>query len=287
MKGFVGELSATFDSANVRTSSIMNRGSFVMRRCVLLGVEAVEAHSSHTFSRHTHDAFGIGLIISGAQRSWSGRGSVEAEQGNLITCNPEEVHDGKPLGGSRAWKMLYLRPELMAALIAEVREGGDSDFEFTTPVIEDHDRAGRFAAAYRAVTDKQADASHAHERLMLLLDSLSARKSEVVNDAPAAMRRVKEFIDADPCVPITLADLSAASGSSRFQVVRGFFKLTGLTPHAYIIQQRLNAARSLLRKGIPLTEAAVIAGFADQSHLHRTFVQRYGVTLGEYVQGLR
>jgi AraC-like DNA-binding protein len=258
-----------------------------MHRCALRGVEVVDAHSSHTFPRHTHDAFGIGLITSGAQRSWSGRGTVEAEQGNLITCNPEEVHDGKPIDGERAWKMLYLRPEFVTDLIAEVREGGDSAFEFTTPVIDDRDRAGKFAAAYRAVTEKHADASHALERLMLLFDSLSARKIEIVNGAPAAMRRAKELIDADPCASITLADLSAASGSSRFQVVRGFFKLTGLTPHAYIIQRRLNAARLLLRQGTPLTEAAATSGFADQSHLHRAFVQRYGVTPGEYVQQLR
>jgi AraC-like DNA-binding protein len=265
----------------------MKRGSFVMRQCALRGVEAVDAHSSHTFPRHTHDAFGIGLITSGAQRSWSGRGTVEAEQGNLITCNPEEVHDGKPLDGARAWKMLYLRPELVTELMAEVREGGASAFEFTRPVMDDHHRARKFEVAYRVVTEKYADASHAQECLMLLLDSLSVRKTDAVNDASAAMRRAKELIDADPGASITLADLSEASGSSRFQVVRGFSKLTGLTPHAYIVQRRLDAARLLLRRGTSLIEAAATCGFADQSHLHRMFVHRYGVTPGEYVQGLR
>jgi AraC-like DNA-binding protein len=264
----------------------MSRGSFVIRRCALRGVEAVVAHSSHVFPRHTHDGYGIGLMTSGAQRSWSGRGTVEAEQGNLITCNPEEVHDGVPIAGARGWKMLYLTADRVRNVVADLREDGASDFEFSSPVIDHRGQAHIFEAAYDALTEKHADAGRAEERLMQLLDCLSDNKRAVVNDAPAGMARARELIDEDPSASITLADLSAAAGSTRFQVVRGFFKLTGLTPHAYLVQRRLDLARVLLRKGQTLTEVAVSCGFADQSHFTRTFVRRYGVTPGEYLQAV-
>lgn len=64
--------------------------------------------------------------------------------------------------------------------------------------------------------------------------------------------------------------------------MRGFVRLTGLTPHAYVMQRRLDQARGLIRQGSALADAATEAGFADQSHMHRVFVARHGFTPGAY-----
>ncbi|MEO0974766.1 MAG: AraC family ligand binding domain-containing protein, partial [Pseudomonadota bacterium] len=88
---------------------------FEIRRIPDLGIEAVCAHSARTFARHTHDEFGIGAVTRGAQRSASCVGAVEAKQGDVITVQPGEVHDGQPLGDApRSWRMLYLDPALVA-----------------------------------------------------------------------------------------------------------------------------------------------------------------------------
>src|SRR3546814_5005108 len=76
-----------------------------------------DAHSDRSFARHAHDTFGIGLITEGAQRSWSGRGAVEAACGQLITVNPGDVHDGNPVGPAPSWSMLYLSPRLVGDII--------------------------------------------------------------------------------------------------------------------------------------------------------------------------
>ncbi|PZR47891.1 MAG: AraC family transcriptional regulator, partial [Stutzerimonas stutzeri] len=89
---------------------------FQIVRTGLDGIEAVFADSRHTFARHTHETYGIGLIERGAQKAASGRVLVEAAAGNTITVNPGEVHDGAPIGGAaRAWHMLYLQPALVQA----------------------------------------------------------------------------------------------------------------------------------------------------------------------------
>ena len=69
--------------------------------------------------------------------------------------------------------------------------------------------------------------------------------------------------------------------------MRGFARLTGLTPHAYVVQRRLDLARRLIRQGGALAEAAVDAGFADQSHMHRVFAAHYGFTPGAYAAAFR
>src|SRR6478735_6786340 len=61
--------------------------------------------------------FGFGVVDQGAQRSASGRGTVDAFAGDVVAINPGEVHDGRPLGGPlRTWRTVYLEPDLMEAL---------------------------------------------------------------------------------------------------------------------------------------------------------------------------
>ena len=97
----------------------MARERFQIARTGLDGIEAVFADSRHSFARHTHETYGIGLIERGAQKSASGRGLVEAAAGNTITVNPGEVHDGAPLGDApRAWRMLYLEPAIVREMSA-------------------------------------------------------------------------------------------------------------------------------------------------------------------------
>jgi AraC-like DNA-binding protein len=263
----------------------MDRGSFIIRACALHGVQAVEAHSRHAFPRHTHDAYGIGVIVAGAQRSWSGRGMVEAGPGNIITCNPGEVHDGMPLGGARKWKMLYLSAGVVAPIVADIREGASMAFEFASPVIANPVQLWTFNVAYDALMDR--DLLRAHERLILVLaDLIQAKKSDAIV-APCSLLRVKARIDDGPAAPFTLAALAREADLSRFQLVRRFRKLTGLTLHAYIVQRRLEAARQLIAKGTSLASVAVTCGFSDQSHLNRTFVSRYGMTPGAYAKAMR
>jgi mannose-6-phosphate isomerase-like protein (cupin superfamily) len=83
------------------------------------GVFGTDTDSAHHYDRHWHTTFGFGLIERGAHRSLSGRGVVDARVGDVITTNPGEVHDGRPLGGtSRRWRMIYLDPEVMASMVS-------------------------------------------------------------------------------------------------------------------------------------------------------------------------
>lgn len=262
----------------------MARGRFRVVSCTLVGVLAVEAESAHTFPRHSHEQFGVGLVERGAQRSLSGRGVVEAGSGDLITVNPGEVHDGASLGGgSRAWRMLYLEPSLVAEAARDATEGSGGAGEFVHPVLRDDALTLAFRALYGAATNRGTPAAglRRDEALtMLVVRLLHERPLASPQSAPAPIRTAQELIDDDPTASVSLADLARASGLSRFQVVRGFARVTGLTPHAYLVQRRVDLARGLIAGGAALADAAAASGFADQSHMTRAFVRRFGLTPG-------
>lgn len=262
----------------------MTRGRFQVVSCKMAGILAVEAETVHAFPRHSHDQFGFGLIARGAQRSLSGRGVVEAVAGDLITVNPGEVHDGAPLEASgRAWRMLYLDPALIAEAAHDANEGTTRTCEFVHPVLRSAALANAFRSLYSAVTTSgQAGAClRRDETLAVLVGRLvRERPLDVLRSVPAAIRRAQELLDDDPTAPVTLAELARASGLSRFQVVRGFSQAFGLTPHAYLVQRRIDLARSLIMGGVALSDAAAASGFADQSHMTRHFVRRFGFPPG-------
>ena len=254
------------------------------------GVEAVAADTVHAFGRHTHDQFGLGLILRGAQKSLSGRGMVEAKAGDIITVNPGEVHDGTPLGEhGRAWRMLYFDPAALALTIQELTDGVCGDAELTHPAMCDPVAARRFASLFRAVTDPQGGHSEieARESLLLLLSGLIDKvPRSPARGAPAGVERARARIDDAPADAISLNELAEIGGISPFQLVRGFSRATGLTPHAYLVQRRLQMARRLIAAKVSLVDAALASGFADQSHMTRLFVRAYGLSPGVYAAAM-
>jgi AraC family transcriptional regulator len=79
--------------------------------------------------------------------------------------------------------------------------------------------------------------------------------------------------------PITLTDLAAVAGVSRFHFSRLFRQSTGFSPIAYVERLRLTRAQELLRLGkLPIVEVALAVGFCDQSAFTRRFHRHLGTT---------
>ena len=247
------------------------------------GIEVMTLVSNYHFPRHSHDQFSIGVIAFGGQRSWSGVGSVYASAGDVIVANPGEMHDGAPLdGNARGWRMLYLDAALMAR---EVEEEFAGSLEIVRPVVRDPLLARHFASLFACLKAERPDRLAGEENLLRSLicllrrhgmaRPLFARRSPSV---AKAIRRLDSAVDEQ----VSLADLAALSGVSRFQLLRGFAREVGITPHAYLIQRRVRLARRLLACGQTPAQAAIQAGFADQSHMTRAFVRQVGITPSRY-----
>jgi AraC-like DNA-binding protein len=269
----------------------MAKREFKILPCAVIGTTAVEADTRHTFSRHTHEQFGVGVIVRGAHKSQSCRGMVEAIIGNIITVNAGEVHDGAPIGDAgRCWRMLYFDPPRIAETVSDISEGKTQQYEFHHPVIRNDRAADRFHSLFDACTCLDGGTPELKaEALALLLLREVMRKRRSGESGSSSFRGIavaKSLIDDQPTLPITLSDLARASGLSRFQVLRGFIRSTGLTPHAYLVQRRIDLARRLIAGGTRLADAAAASGFSDQSHMTGIFVRKYGLSPASYAAAI-
>jgi AraC-like DNA-binding protein len=273
----------------------MPRGRVHMPRCAIAGVEATVAETAHVFPRHSHDRFGVGVIVSGGHRSASGRGLVEARANDAIMVNPGEVHDGSPLDErGRAWRMLYFEPSMLIRVGAELTGAAAREIELTQPVAHDPLLKRLFERLFAVSVQAQSlpDELVTEEALLELLGHLvrahaTSPAHSLATDSLGPIARAKARIDDDPAATLTLADLAADSGLSRFQLLRGFAHQMGLPPHAYRMQRRVALARQLIARGATLADAAATAGFADQSHMTRAFVRLLGVTPASYAAAMR
>jgi AraC-like DNA-binding protein len=254
------------------------------RRSVVSGIEAMALCSDRSFPRHSHDQLAIGVVTSGAHRSWSDRGLVEAEAGDVIMANPGELHDGLPGGRTaREWWILYVDPTLVAGALSEECIRGEL---VVPPVVRDARLADHVRRLFRHVGARDGGALAAESDLLaavwrILRCHRPGSASALATPSPAVAAAVRRIDDA-PHEAVSLSELAALAGVSRFQLLRGFARSVGATPHAYLVQRRVRLVRQLIAGGVALADAAVQAGFADQSHMTRAFVRQIGITPGRY-----
>jgi AraC family transcriptional regulator len=95
----------------------------------------------------------------------------------------------------------------------------------------------------------------------------------------AVVEYVHEHLDAN----LKLDDLACVAHLSPYHFARLFKNSTGLSPHQYVIAQRVERAKELLRNGeLPLADVAAVVGFWDQGHFTRHFKRLVGVTPGRF-----
>ena len=98
-----------------------------------------------------------------------------------------------------------------------------------------------------------------------------------------ALQRIEEYIDAHLDSTLDIDQLAAIVRMSSSHFTRSFHKSVGVTPHRYVIQNRVLRARELLATtNLPLTEIALTTGFSDQSHFSRRFHEIVGIPPGAF-----
>jgi AraC-like DNA-binding protein len=246
----------------------------------------------HRYELHTHPTYVIAVVTQGCERLRIGTRREVAPAGSIIIVHPEECHDGEA-GIAEGWSYRTLYPSV--ALMCDVaRELGRQGAPvFGRRVIDDHFVADMLWRAHQAAEGDDPD--EAELAMLMALRMLIMRYAESDGGAEArehsgARQRFALYEDAvDPNQggSFDLRGLAQLANVTRFQVIRDFKRVTGLTPGAYVRNRRLRLAGRLIEQGTPIVDAALAAGFADQSHLSRSFRSTHGITPRTYRRAYR
>jgi AraC-like DNA-binding protein len=263
----------------------------IWRHSALSGVELFHgSYRNHAFARHYHAVSAIGVVDRGVMGSYCRRANHVAPAGTVILFNPGDVHAPGPANdGGWGFRTFFLEEALFQKRSLEF---GAKPFRFVKPFVQDRRLADRLFRLHRKLEENGTSLEFESSLLDILAQlaqrhvcvSTSAHSAE---DEPTKVRRASEYIDAYYWQDVTLEKLSEVSGLSTYHLLRCFRHVVGLTPHAYLIQMRIEAAKALLRSGAALTTVAASTGFADQSHFSRHFRRIVGGTPGQYYPDLR
>jgi AraC-like DNA-binding protein len=230
----------------------------------------------------------IGVATSAGYHLRRGRERFPVSAGRLVVLDPAAAHLGRPLG-EEPWsaRLLVLELGLQTSSIAD----GDrwANAAFPCPLVDDSRLARRFVDLHRAA-EAGADRLELDVRLSGFLDDLIAASSGRRTGATVdrtAVERARDYLHDHLTEKVGLDDVAAAAGTSKYHLVRQFHAVVGVPPHAYQLGQRILLARRLLERDVPVAEVAARAGFVDQSHLHRQFRRRLGITPGRYAAAFR
>ena len=100
---------------------------------------------------------------------------------------------------------------------------------------------------------------------------------------PRLLKRLREWMEENAHRDISLSAMAKETKYSSTHLLRIFRASTGLTPHQYLIDLRIERAQRLLRKrDARLIDVAIECGFSSQAHLTSAFKARRGMTPGQY-----
>lgn len=100
------------------------------------------------------------------------------------------------------------------------------------------------------------------------------------------LKRVLDFIEARLGEDLSLDDLASEACLSPFHFSRLFNDATGLSPHRFLVQRRIQAAQAMLAADqASLAEIALDTGFGSQANFTRVFRKATGLTPGQYRSG--
>lgn len=246
---------------------------------------------THTFSRHTHEGYAMGVVEEGIEGFRYQGANHLAPPSSILVVHPGEVHTGYAATKSGwTYRMFYPETHILQKAASEIADCFQPLPYFPTPVIQDRHLAAQLRYLHLCLENSVSKL----EKESLLIWTFAQLISKYAQAPPpiksigqefSAVKRTQEYLKANYQANISLEQLSNLVNLKPLRLLRVFRKALGLPPHTYLVQVRITQAKRLLGMGMSIAEVAVETGFSDQSHLHRHFKRIVGVTPGQYVRG--
>jgi len=236
-----------------------------------------------------HSGFSIAIVAAGSFQYRSSAGCELMTPGSLLLGNAGQCFEcGHEHGLGDRCLSFYYAPDYFDRLAADAGARGPRP-DFRTPRLPPVRALSPLIARACTGLTMNDDVDVPWEELSVqlaaqtvqLVSGLSPNRNGAPPSAVARVTRVVRTIERHPDAGLTLGRLAREAGLSPYHFLRTFERLTGLTPHQYLLRARLREAAIRLVDTEPRSRVLDIAldcGFGDVSNFNRAFRAEFGVS---------
>lgn len=239
------------------------------------------------YTRHAHEYFSIGAITAGRSTYLHEQSQFEVSTGTVVLMNPGDVHACNPID-DQPWSYLMLYVDTPWLTDLQHQLGFSHDLAFRRFAITHTDDVALFVelkALYEVLVDGEHDVLRKQSTAVEFFTELQQRLNPVdqpLREPNFKLERAADYIRDNCTQMLKLEDICEAAQLSPSYLIRAFKQRYGMTPHAFLINRRIQFAQDRLRSGKLIADVALEAGFADQAHFQRAFKQHLAATPGQY-----
>ncbi|HEX4592857.1 MAG TPA: AraC family transcriptional regulator [Bryobacteraceae bacterium] len=242
-----------------------------------------------------HSGFSIAIVVAGSFQYRSTTGHELMTPGSLLLGNAGQCFEcGHEHGWGDRCVSFYYAPDYFERLAADSGVRGPRP-DFRTHRLPPLRALSPLIARACAALSMDGPADGAWEELSVqlaartvqLVRGLSSPPNVAPPSAVARVTRAVRAVERHPDAGLTLARLARESGLSPYHFLRTFERLTGLTPHQYVLRARLREAAirlAVTEKRARILDIALDSGFGDVSNFNRSFRAEFGVSPRAYRQ---
>ena len=250
----------------------------------LPGVELMTARGSSHHWRVFHEQYAIcANDIVAADIRYRNNSHAICDR-SISLFEPGETHETHRVARPQDFQVLFLTADTMQKFSEEMGIAGQPHFK---PVPEINEQLYSSFKHLHAAIINNAPAIEQQSLLaecvaMLLVNHAEKQVPPILDSGKQPLLRAREYLHDQYARSVSLDEIAAIAGLSRFHFLKVFSAHFGLPPHIYQICLRIERSLPLLRQGISTPQVAETLGFYDQSHFIRHFKRTMGITPGLY-----
>lgn len=245
------------------------------------------------FESHSHASYTVTVLFAGRMQTTIGDRQYNLAAGQIALTNANENHAAQATDFE--FLSIGISPTLINELITEIGlTRAFADITFRARVVSDETIVTIAQALIAEMAQEKVGQREMLESLVrqfaihLLRAHFAVRKSAQIELSRAGLvdrrlRRAIEFMHDNYERELALEEIAAAAYLSEFHFARLFKQITGVTPHVYLANLRIEKSRKLLTETqIPIIEIAAMVGYQSQSHFTKIFKSVTGLTPKAY-----